>query len=148
MRRSMTVMAAAAAAIAVLALGAAGALAETVVKKKQFDTTVTAAFTQTTPPGGEYTNPSGNFSGKVSSPKNKCVKSRGVTVKPPTGPNTGQATTNNSGDWTIPGNNLTPGNYTVSVAKNKIIKEKDKPNGTHVKKKIVCNPVTATVAVP
>lgn len=148
MRRLPMITAALAASTATLTLGAGAASAETVVKKKEFPTTVTAAFAQTSPPAGEYVNPSGTFSGKVGSSKNKCVKGRDVTVKPPTGPNVGQASSNNSGDWTIQGSNLAPGQYQVDVAKSKIIKEKDKPNGTHVKKKIVCEPVTATVAVP
>jgi hypothetical protein len=140
--------AALAASTATLALGATAASAETVVKKKEFPTTVTAAFAQTSPSGEEYVNPSGTFSGKVASSKNKCVKGRDVSVKPPTGANVGQGSSNDSGDWTIQGSNLAPGQYQVEVAKNKIIKEKDKPNGTHVKKKIICAPVTATVAVP
>jgi hypothetical protein len=149
MRRLPKFAMAAMASLAMFALAATAATAETVVKKKEFETSVTAAFTQTSPTGEEYANPSGTFSGKVTSSKNKCVKSgRSVTVKPPTGPNVGQTTSNGStGDWTLNGTNLTPGNYSVSVDKFKIVKEKDKPNGTHVKKKIVCLPVTATVAV-
>jgi outer membrane translocation and assembly module TamA len=148
MRRATILASATALAIGALAMGAIGAAAETIVKKKVFETTVSAAFTQTTPAGGEYVNPSGRFDGKVSSPKKKCVKNRTVVVKAPTGPNVGQSTSNDAGDWTAQGNNLTPGQYRVEVEKNKIIKEKDKPNGTHVKKKIVCQPVTATISIP
>jgi hypothetical protein len=145
--RRLTIATAAASA-AMLGFGAAGASAETVVKKKQFETTVSAAFAQTSPTGEEYTNPSGTFSGKLASSKNKCIKGRGVTVQPPNAPNLGHGTSNNGGDWSLQASNLTPGQYSVEVGKLKIIKEKDKPNGTHVKKKIVCLPATATVAVP
>ena len=148
MRRFPTLATALTAAVAAMAVVAGSASAETIVKKKEFDTTVSAAFTQTSPPNEEYANPSGTFSGKVTSSKNKCLKGgREVTVKPPSGPNVGQATTNSSGDWTIQGTNIAPGQYSVEVNKTKLIKEKDKPNGTHVKKKIVCLPVTATLPV-
>ena len=148
MRRGMISAGTAVLAAGALTIGATSAAAETVVKKKVFETTVTATFTQTTPATEEYAIPSGRFSGKVSSPKKKCIKNRTVVVKPPTGPNVGQATSDKAGDWTVQGTNLMPGQYRVEVEKKKYIKEKDRPNGTHIKKKIVCQPVTATISIP
>ena len=148
MRKSMISAGTAVLAAGALALGATGASAETIVKKKVFETTVSTTFTQTTPATDEYAIPAGRFSGKVSSAKKKCTKNRTVVVKPPTGPNVGQSTSSDTGDWSVQGSNLTPGQYRVEVEKNKFIKEKEKPNGTRVKKKIVCQPVTATISIP
>jgi hypothetical protein len=148
MRRATTLAGVAALATVALGLSAVGAAADTIKKKKQFDTTVTAAFTQTSPAGEEYVNPSGSFSGQVSSPKRTCVKNREVTIRQANGPNVGTTGSGKTGEWSVQANNLAPGQYTVEVDKKKIFKDKDKPNGDHVHKKIVCSPVTATVAVP
>ena len=71
MLRSTTL---AAGVAAVLTLTAALAIAETVVKKKAFETTVTAQFSQTSPTGGEYATPSGTFSGQLASAKTSASR--------------------------------------------------------------------------
>ena len=130
----------------VFAFGATGATAK-IKKKKSFDTTVTATFTQGAPTGEEYYS-SATFSGKVGSEKNRCVPDRTVIVKRPNGSSLGQTKSGSNGDWTLLGATVTPGQYTVEVEKSKTIKKKTKNNGEKVKKKIVCEPVTRNVTVP
>jgi hypothetical protein len=148
MRRLSVLALAGAVVTLVFALGVTGATAK-VKKKKSFESTVTVVFNQGPPSGEEYEiYASSSFSGKVGSEKAKCVPDRSVTVKRQNGSSAGQAKSNGNGDWTVLAASVTPGQYTVEVAKSKIIKKKTKNNGEKVKKKIVCKPVTKAVTVP
>jgi hypothetical protein len=133
---------------AFLAFGATGASAEKIKKKKVVETNVTVAF-KAGPVAEEYTG--STFSGDVTSPKAKCVRARGITVQRVNGPTIGQTQSGSDGSWTatVGTAEVRPGEqYAVQVAKSKIIKEKTKPNGDHVKKKIVCQPASETITIP
>jgi hypothetical protein len=148
MRRLSVLALAGAVVTLVFALGATGATAK-VKKKKSFESTVTVAFNQGPPSGEEYEiYASSSFSGKVGSEKPKCVPDRSVTVKRQNGSDVGQTKSNGDGDWTVLTASVTPGQYTVEVAKSTFVKKKTKNNGEKVKKKIVCKPVTKAVTVP
>jgi hypothetical protein len=148
MRRLSVLALAGAVVTLVFALGATGATAK-VKKKKSFESTVTVAFNQGPPSGEEYEiYASSSFSGKVGSEKPKCVPDRSVTVKRQNGSDVGQTKSNGNGDWTVLAASVTPGQYTVEVAKSTFVKKKTKNNGEKVKKKIVCKPASVTVTVP
>lgn len=148
MRRFHVTVAAVGAISALLAFGATGALAETIKKKKVIGTTVTMAYK----PGAiaeEYTG--ATFSGKVGSPNSRCVRSRGIVVELVNGPNVGQTQSAGNGDWSVltATSAVKPGEqYAVKVAKEKFLKEKTKPNGDRVRKKIVCQPDSETITIP
>ena len=125
-----------------------GAAAEKIKKKKIVETTVTVQY-KPGPVAEEYTG--SQFSGKVGSPKSKCVGGRSVVVKRVNGPNIGQTQSAANGDWMLlaGASAVTPGEQVAAqVAKHKIIKEKTKPNGDFVKKKIICQPASETITIP
>jgi hypothetical protein len=135
--RSKKVLVIVAALVACLAIGSVTVATAHILKKKKFPATITLAVTATQPP---YSQGAGNFSGHVSSggPKG-CRKGRSVTVAGPTG---GAGVTNFNGDYSIPAAATpTPGTYTATVAKRKIIKKKK-----HLK--IICKAASVSVVVP
>jgi hypothetical protein len=148
MRKIPLLVPAVAAVGALLAFGATGAAADLIKKRKIVATTVTMAFNPG-PAGEEYST--STFSGKVGSPRGKCVRDRTVVVKLVNGPNLGQTKSAFNGDWAVPvaTSAVTSGQqYAVTVEKAKFLKEKTKKNGDRVKKKIICQPTSETITVP
>jgi hypothetical protein len=148
MRKIPLFVLAVAAVGALLAFGAVGAAADLVKKKKVVETTVTLGFTPG-PAGEEYSTSS--FSGKLGSPKAKCVPDRTMVVKRVNGPNLGQTRSAFNGDWalSVATSTVTSGQqYAVKVEKRKFIKLKTKKNGDRVKKKTICQPTSETITVP
>ena len=134
--RTKKVLVIVAALVACLAVGSVTVATAHILKKKKFPATITLAVT-TAPP---YNQGAGNFSGHVASggPKG-CRKGRSVTVAGPTG---GTGLTNFNGDYSIPAAAApTPGTYTATVAKRKIIKKKK-----HTK--YICKSASVSVVVP
>jgi hypothetical protein len=148
MRKIPLIVLAVAAVGGLLAFGAVGAAADLIKKRKVVETTVTMAFNPG-PAGEEYSTSS--FSGKVGSPKAKCMPDRTMVVKRVNGPNLGQTRSALNGDWalSVATSAVTSGQqYAVKVEKTKFLKEKTKKNGDRVKKKIICQPTSETITVP
>jgi hypothetical protein len=133
---------------AALSIAAPVASADTIRKKKIVETTVTMAYAPGVA-GEEYSG--ATFSGEVGSPKAQCVSGRNLTVRIVNGPNVGQTQSAANGNWSLPAGSalVKPGEqYAVQVARERFLKEKTKPNGDRVKKKVVCQSESETITVP
>jgi hypothetical protein len=133
---------------ATFSIAASSAAADTIRKKKIVETTVTMAYTPSAA-GEEYTG--ATFSGEVGSPKAQCASGRNLTVRLVNGPNVGQTQSTANGNWSLPAGSalVKPGEqYAVQVARERFLKEKTKPNGDRVKKKVVCQAESETITVP